>query len=175
MSAESLLIILLVGGIAGWLAGLIVHGTGFGLVADIALGIVGAFVGNWLRPKLGLRLGGGLVAEIIIATIGALVLLIVLGLFQRSGGERLSLTPPGFPIFVISLALAIIALLIFYAGGQDPGLQYVQGFRHSRAGLCGAACRRVVSRNLTELRRVNEIQPDLRAFARRSSGNSLLS
>src|SRR5471030_1732954 len=86
MSAESLLIILLVGGIAGWLAGIIVQGTGFGLVADIALGIVGAFVGNWLLPRLGLRLGGGFVAEIIIATIGAITLLIILGLFQRSGG-----------------------------------------------------------------------------------------
>jgi uncharacterized membrane protein YeaQ/YmgE (transglycosylase-associated protein family) len=47
LSAESLLIILLVGAIAGWIAGLIVQGTGFGLVADIALGIVGAFIGSW--------------------------------------------------------------------------------------------------------------------------------
>ena len=92
MSAESLLIILLVGGIAGWLAAYIVHGTGFGLVADIALGIVGAFIGNWLLPRLGLHLGGGFVAEIIIATIGALTLLIILGLFQRSGG-RLEISP----------------------------------------------------------------------------------
>jgi uncharacterized membrane protein YeaQ/YmgE (transglycosylase-associated protein family) len=120
MSAESLLIILLVGGIAGWLAGIIVQGTGFGLVADIALGIVGAFVGNWLLPRLGLRLGGGFVAEIIIATIGAITLLIILGLFQRSGGGRVHLTPPGFPIFVISLALAIIAMLLYYAGVRIP-------------------------------------------------------
>ena len=120
MSAESLLIILLVGGIAGWLAGIIVQGPGFGLVADIALGIVGAFVGNWLLPRLGLRLGGGFVAEIIIATIGAITLLIILGLFQRRGGGRVLLTPPGFPIFVISLALAIIAMLLYYAGVRIP-------------------------------------------------------
>jgi uncharacterized membrane protein YeaQ/YmgE (transglycosylase-associated protein family) len=120
MSAESLLIILLVGGIAGWLAGIIVQGTGFGLVADIALGIVGAFVGNWLLPRLGLRLGGGFVAEIIIALIGALVLLVILGVFQRRGGGRIYLTPPGFPIFVISVALAIIAMLLYYAGVRIP-------------------------------------------------------
>jgi len=119
MSAESLLIILLVGGIAGWLAGVIVQGTGFGLVADIALGIVGAFLGNWLLPRIGLRLGGGFVAEVIIATIGALVLLAVIGLFQRSGG-RIMLTPPGFPIFVISLALALLAMLMYYAGVRIP-------------------------------------------------------
>jgi len=119
MSAESLLIILLVGGIAGWLAGVIVQGTGFGLVADIALGIVGAFLGNWLLPRLGIHLGGGFVAEVIIATIGALVLLILLGLFHRSGG-RFMLTPPGYPIFALSLALALLAMLMFYAGVRIP-------------------------------------------------------
>ncbi len=128
MSAESLLIILIVGGIAGWLAALIVHGTGFGLVADIALGIVGAFIGNWLLPKLGLRLGGGLIAEIIIATIGAVVLLALLGLFQRGGGGRVSLTPPGFPIFVVSLVLAIIAMLAYYAGIRIPVFNAVRVF-----------------------------------------------
>lgn len=120
MSAESLLIILLVGGIAGWLAGLIVQGTGFGIVADIALGIVGAFIGSWLLPKIGVRLGGGLVASIIIATIGALVLLLILGLFARRGGGGLFLTPPSYPVFLISAALAIIAALSYYAGVRIP-------------------------------------------------------
>ena len=55
MSAETLLIILFVGLVAGWLAGQIVQGTGFGLVADIAIGIVGAFIGSWLLPHLGIR------------------------------------------------------------------------------------------------------------------------
>jgi uncharacterized membrane protein YeaQ/YmgE (transglycosylase-associated protein family) len=73
MPAETLLIILLIGAIAGWLAGQIVQGTGFGLVADIALGIIGAFIGTWLLPQLGIRVGAGIVAAIIAATIGAVV------------------------------------------------------------------------------------------------------
>ena len=117
MSTETLLIILLVGGIAGWLAGLIMRGTGFGLVADIALGIVGAFIGHWLLPKLGVRVGTGLVAEIIVATLGAIILLAILGLVQRGGGVgRLPLTPPTFIVFAISLVLAILAMLVFYGG-----------------------------------------------------------
>ena len=70
---------------AGWLAGQIVQGTGFGLIADIAIGIVGAFIGSWLLPRLGIHLGAGIVAAIIVATIGAIVLLIILRLFNRRG------------------------------------------------------------------------------------------
>ena len=88
MSGESLLVILLVGLIAGWLAGLIVRGTGFGLIADIALGIVGALIGAWLLPRLGIHLGRGLVPAIIGATIGALLLLLILGLVYRRGRWR---------------------------------------------------------------------------------------
>lgn len=127
MSAESLLIILLVGAIAGWIAGLIVQGTGFGLIADIALGIVGALVGSWLLPKLGIRIGTGLAAQIIVAVIGALVLLLILGLFARRGaigggavgrgaGPGFVLTPPGYAIFLISAVLAIVAALMTYGG-----------------------------------------------------------
>lgn len=121
LSAESLLIILLVGAIAGWIAGLIVQGTGFGLVADIALGIVGAFIGSWLLPKLGIRIGSGLVAQIIVAVIGALVLLLILGLFARRGAGRgvgpgFVLTPPSYAIFLISVVLAIVAALMTYGG-----------------------------------------------------------
>ena len=61
MSVENLLVILLVGLIAGWLAGLIVKGTGFGLVADIAIGIVGALIGSWMLPQLGIHLRSGIV------------------------------------------------------------------------------------------------------------------
>ena len=57
LSAESLLVILLIGAIAGWLAGQIVQGTGFGLIGDIVIGIVGAFIASWLFPQLGIRLG----------------------------------------------------------------------------------------------------------------------
>ena len=78
MSGESLLIILLVGVIAGWLAGQIVRGTGFGLIGDLIIGIIGAFIGSWLLPQLGIHLGAGIVAAIINATIGAMLLLFVL-------------------------------------------------------------------------------------------------
>jgi uncharacterized membrane protein YeaQ/YmgE (transglycosylase-associated protein family) len=85
MSADSLLIILLVGLVAGWLAGLIVQGTGFGLIADICIGIVGALIGSWLLPKLGIHLGAGIVAAIVSATIGAILLLVVLRLVRGRG------------------------------------------------------------------------------------------
>ena len=88
MSAESLLIILLVGLIAGWLAGQIVQGTGFGIVGDLIIGIVGAFIGTWLLPQLGIHLGTGIVAAIANATIGALILLFVLRLVRRGPGWR---------------------------------------------------------------------------------------
>jgi uncharacterized membrane protein YeaQ/YmgE (transglycosylase-associated protein family) len=83
MSGESLLVILLVGLIAGWLAGLIVRGWGFGLVGNIGLGVIGALIGFWLLPRLGIRIGAGIGAAIAASTIGALILLIVLGLVSR--------------------------------------------------------------------------------------------
>jgi uncharacterized membrane protein YeaQ/YmgE (transglycosylase-associated protein family) len=85
MSGESLLIILVVGLIAGWLAGQIVKGTGFGFVADLCIGIIGAFIGNWLLPRLGIHLGFGILAAIISATIGAVLLLVILRLVSRRG------------------------------------------------------------------------------------------
>jgi uncharacterized membrane protein YeaQ/YmgE (transglycosylase-associated protein family) len=86
MSGQTLLIILLVGLIAGWLGGQIVQGTGFGLIADIAIGIVGALIGAWLLPHLHIHPGNSLVAAIVSATIGALVLLLILRLIYRRGG-----------------------------------------------------------------------------------------
>ena len=83
LTAEALLIILLIGAIAGWLAGQIVQGTGFGLLGDILIGIVGAFIASWLFPQLGLHLGRGIVAEIIAATIGAVLLLVIVRLVRR--------------------------------------------------------------------------------------------
>jgi uncharacterized membrane protein YeaQ/YmgE (transglycosylase-associated protein family) len=82
MSGESLLVILLVGVIAGWLAGQIVRGTGFGIVGDLIVGVVGAFIGGWLLPRLGIHLGVGMVAAIVNATIGAIVLLLVVRLVR---------------------------------------------------------------------------------------------
>lgn len=89
LSGESLLIILLVGLIAGWLAGKIVRGAGFGLIGDIAIGIVGALIASWLLPKLGIRIpvGTGFLRQILYSTIGAVLLLVVIGLF--AGRRRL--------------------------------------------------------------------------------------
>jgi uncharacterized membrane protein YeaQ/YmgE (transglycosylase-associated protein family) len=87
LSGDSILVILPVGLIAGWLAGEIVAGGGFGLIGDIAIGIVGAFIGSWLMPHLGIHVGGGLVNMIIVATIGAVVLLVILSLFRGGWGS----------------------------------------------------------------------------------------
>ena len=80
LSNESLIIILVVGIVAGWLAGKIVDGGGFGLIGDLIVGVIGAFIGDWLLPRLNIHLGVGLVALIINATIGAIVLLAILRL-----------------------------------------------------------------------------------------------
>jgi uncharacterized membrane protein YeaQ/YmgE (transglycosylase-associated protein family) len=88
MSGESLLVILLVGLIAGWLAGLIVRGWGFGLVGNIGVGVIGALIGFWLLPRLGIRIGTGIGAAIAAATVGAIILLIILGLISRRGRWR---------------------------------------------------------------------------------------
>lgn len=85
MTVESLIVFLLVGAIAGWLAGTIVRGYGFGLVGNIVVGIVGAFLAGWLLPQLGLNLGlDGIVGAIIFAAIGAIVLLLLIGLIRRA-------------------------------------------------------------------------------------------
>jgi uncharacterized membrane protein YeaQ/YmgE (transglycosylase-associated protein family) len=81
--AQTLLIWAVVGVIAGWLAGTIVKGGGFGLLGDIVVGIVGAFVGGWMLPRLGVHLGVGLVPVIASATIGAVVLLLIIRLIRR--------------------------------------------------------------------------------------------
>ena len=85
LSGQSILIILFVGLIAGWLAVKIVQGTGFGLIGDIAIGIVGAFIASWLFPRLGFALGTGMVREILDATIGAVLLLVIIRLVRRGG------------------------------------------------------------------------------------------
>jgi uncharacterized membrane protein YeaQ/YmgE (transglycosylase-associated protein family) len=85
MSGEALLVILLVGLVAGWLAGHFVRGTGFGIIADICIGIIGALIASWLFPRLGIHLGAGIVARIVAATIGAILLLLVLRLVRGRG------------------------------------------------------------------------------------------
>lgn len=83
MGIESLVILLLVGAVAGWLAGQIVSGYGFGLIGNIVVGIVGAFVAAFLLPRLGLGFGGGILASILHATIGAVILLGLIRIVKR--------------------------------------------------------------------------------------------
>ena len=88
ISNHSLLVIILVGIVAGWLAGRLVRGGGFGIIGDLLLGIVGAFIGNWLLPKIGLHLGTGIVSAIVNAALGAIVLLLVIRLLTGGLGGR---------------------------------------------------------------------------------------
>ena len=89
LSDQGLIVILVVGLIAGWLAGKVVRGNGFGLVGDAAIGIVGALIGDWLLHRFGVHFGAGLMGLAINATIGAIVLLLVLRVAGASGwGSR---------------------------------------------------------------------------------------
>lgn len=83
MGAESLIVMILVGIVAGWIAGQVVRGGGFGLVGDLVVGVVGALIAGWLFPRLGFSLGGGIVAAILSAAIGAIILLLLIRLIRR--------------------------------------------------------------------------------------------
>lgn len=83
MQVEALLVLLLIGAIAGYLAGIIVKGYGFGLAGNIVVGIVGAVLAGAVLPRLGLFAGGDIVGQIISATIGAVGLLAAIGLVRR--------------------------------------------------------------------------------------------
>ena len=80
---DSIIIMLIVGAIAGWLAGQIVRGFGFGLLWNIVIGIVGAFIGVWLLTQLGFVPFSGFVGSIVNAVIGAVVLLVIVGFIKR--------------------------------------------------------------------------------------------
>jgi uncharacterized membrane protein YeaQ/YmgE (transglycosylase-associated protein family) len=84
MALEALIIFLIIGAIAGWLAGQIMTGGGFGLIGNIVVGIIGAFVAGWLFPNFGFEIGGPLVGAIINAAIGAIIVLFVVGLVKRA-------------------------------------------------------------------------------------------
>ena len=84
MPIESLVVWLVIGAVAGWLAGLIVKGFGFGLIGNIVVGIIGAVIAGWLLPRLGIALGTGMIAAIINAVIGAVILLVIVGLVRRA-------------------------------------------------------------------------------------------
>jgi len=82
---EGIVVWLIVGGVAGWLAGLIVKGGGQGVVINIVVGIIGAVIGGWLFAQLGVAVGTGLVNSIVTAVVGAVILLLIIG-FMR--GKR---------------------------------------------------------------------------------------
>ena len=83
MGLEALLIFLIIGAIAGWLAGIIMRGGGFGLIGNIIVGVLGAFIGGYLLPRLGISVGGGWIDQIVSALIGAVILLFIVGLIRR--------------------------------------------------------------------------------------------
>ena len=83
MDLTSLLIFLALGAVAGWLAGLIMKGGGFGLIVNIIVGIVGAVIGGWVFSFFGFE-SAGLLGSIITAVVGAVILLAVIGLFKKS-------------------------------------------------------------------------------------------
>ena len=85
LSDQGFIVILVVGLIAGWLAGKVVRGNGFGLVGDAAIGIVGALIGDWLLHRLGIHFVSGIIGLTINATIGAIVLLLALRVTGAGG------------------------------------------------------------------------------------------
>jgi uncharacterized membrane protein YeaQ/YmgE (transglycosylase-associated protein family) len=88
LSNQSLLVILIVGIVAGWLAGRVMEGGGFGLIGDLIVGLIGAFIGDWLLPRIGVHLGSGIISLILNAFIGAVVLLLLLRLVGGGWGRR---------------------------------------------------------------------------------------
>ena len=75
---------LVIGAIAGWLAGQIVRGAGFGLIGNIVIGILGALVASWVLPQLGIVLASGTLGAILDATVGAVIILVILSLVRRA-------------------------------------------------------------------------------------------
>jgi uncharacterized membrane protein YeaQ/YmgE (transglycosylase-associated protein family) len=84
METHSLIAWLVIGAIAGWLAGTFVKGGGFGLIGDIIVGIIGAFLGGWLAGVFHIHVGGGWISTILTAAAGAIVLLIILRAVRRA-------------------------------------------------------------------------------------------
>lgn len=84
MDSHGLLAWLVIGAIAGWAAGSLVKGGGFGLIGDIVVGIIGAVIGGWLAGKLNIHIGSGLISSIITAIAGAVLLLMAIRMVRRA-------------------------------------------------------------------------------------------
>jgi uncharacterized membrane protein YeaQ/YmgE (transglycosylase-associated protein family) len=91
VSNESILMVVVIGGVAGWLAGLILRGTGYGIIGDIIVGLIGAFIGNWLVRAFhfSVNLGSPVADRIVVSVVGAVLLMPVIGMLRpRSLRER---------------------------------------------------------------------------------------
>jgi len=75
-----IVVILIIGAVAGWLGSTIYKGSGLGLIGNIIVGIIGSFVGYWALGKLGVNLGTGWIGAILTGAIGAIIILILLNL-----------------------------------------------------------------------------------------------
>jgi len=84
MDEHGIIVWLIIGAIAGWLAGRLVKGGGFGLIGDIVVGIVGALIGGWLAGVLGISIGSGFIASVITAIVGAVILLLIVRAIKRT-------------------------------------------------------------------------------------------
>lgn len=84
MHGSGIVVLLLAGLVAGWLAGQIVRGRGFGLIGDLVVGVIGAFIGSWIFATLGIFIGMGLIGAVISATIGAVILVAIIRLVRRA-------------------------------------------------------------------------------------------
>jgi uncharacterized membrane protein YeaQ/YmgE (transglycosylase-associated protein family) len=84
MSSHGIIVWLIIGAIAGWIAGALVRGGGFGLIGDIVIGIIGALIGGWLAGALGITIGSGFIASIVTAVIGAVILLVIVRAIRRA-------------------------------------------------------------------------------------------
>jgi uncharacterized membrane protein YeaQ/YmgE (transglycosylase-associated protein family) len=84
MGAHSIIAWIIIGVVAGWLAGLLVKGGGFGLIGDIVVGVIGAFIGGWLAGFFHIHIGSGMISSIITATVGAVVLIFILRMVRRA-------------------------------------------------------------------------------------------
>lgn len=84
MQFDSLIVLIIVGALAGWISGKIMEGRGFGVLGNIIVGVVGAFMAGLIFPALGFSVGGGFFASVIHATIGSVILLFLIGLVKRA-------------------------------------------------------------------------------------------
>ena len=84
MTANQWISFLLVGLVAGWLTGKVMRGSGYGIIGDLVVGVLGALLGGWLFGKLGIAIGSGLIGAIITAFVGAVILVWVLRLMKRA-------------------------------------------------------------------------------------------